>query len=108
MKKILKDFFAVKQELSSYLLVFIFLFLDFCYVAFNGKIVVYAWYIPVILFLKAIIFGGIEEVGWRYIFQPIMQEGCNYFVSTIITFVVWGIWQLFFRVENIAKMKKNC
>ena len=101
MKKILKDFFAVKQKPSSYLFVLVFLLLDFCYVAFNGKIVINAWYIPVILFLKAIIFGGIEEVGWRYVFQPVMQERCNYFTSTILTFVAWGIWHFsYFYIEG--------
>ena len=37
-KKILKDFFAIKQNISSYLLVIVFLFLNFCYVAFDGKL----------------------------------------------------------------------
>ena len=38
-KKILKDFFAVKQKFCSYLFVLLFLLLDFCYVVFNGKLV---------------------------------------------------------------------
>lgn len=92
MKKILKDFFAVKQKYSSYLFVLLFLCLDFCYVVFNGKLMISAWYVPIILFLKAIIFGGIEEVGWRYVFQPILQERRNYITSTLVAFVVGGIW----------------
>lgn len=101
MKKILKDFFAVKQNSSSYFLVLIFLILDFCYVAVNGKLVLSAWYIPIILFLKAIIFGGIEEVGWRYVFQPVLQERRNYITSTIITFVAWAIWHFsYFYIEG--------
>lgn len=101
MKKILKDFFSVKQKPVSYLFVLVFLLLDFCYVALNGKIVVNAWYLPVILFLKAIIFGGIEEVGWRYVFQPVMQERRNYITSTMITFVSWGIWHFsYFYIEG--------
>ena len=60
-----------------------------------------AWYIPIILFLKAIIFGGIEEVGWRYVFQPVLQERCNYITSTIITFVAWEIWHFsYFYIEG--------
>ena len=101
MKKIIKDFFDVKQKPSSYLLVLVFLVLDFGYVAFDGKLVLNAWYIPIILFLKAIIFGGIEEVGWRYVFQPVMQERCNYITSTMITFVSWGIWHFsYFYIEG--------
>lgn len=101
MKKIIKDFFAVKQKPSSYLLVLVFLVLDFGYVAFDGKLVLKVWYIPIILFLKAIIFGGIEEVGWRYVFQPVMQERCNYITSTMITFVLWGMWHFsYFYIEG--------
>ena len=100
-KKIIKDFFAVKQKTSSYLFVLVFLVLDFCYVAFDGQLVLNAWYIPIILFLKAIIFGGIEEVGWRYVFQPVMQERLNYITSTMITFVSWGIWHFsYFYIEG--------
>lgn len=100
-KKILKDFFDVKQRYSSYLLALLFLLLDFCCIAFNGKIVLNAWYMPIILFLKAIIFGGIEEVGWRYVFQPVLQERCNYITSTIITFVAWEIWHFsYFYIEG--------
>lgn len=100
-KKIPKDFFDVRQKYSSYLLVILFFCLDFCYVAFNGKLVLSAWYIPIILFFKAIIFGGIEEVGWRYIFQPVLQERRNYITSTIITFVAWGIWHFsYFYIEG--------
>ena len=78
-----------------------FLFLNFCYVAFDGKLALNAWYIPIILFLKAILFGGIEEVGWRYIFQPIMMERHSYISSTLITFVLWGIWHFaYFYIEG--------
>ena len=100
-KKLLKDFFAIKQKCSSYLFVFLFMCLDFCYVVFNGKLTINAWYIPIILFFKAIIFGGIEEIGWRYAFQPILQERHSYILSTILTFVVWGIWHFsYFYIEG--------
>ena len=100
-KKILKDFFAIKQNTSSYLFVIVFLFLDFCYLAFDGKLALNAWYIPIILFLKAILFGGIEEVGWRYVFQPVLQERYKYIASTIITFIAWGVWHFsYFYIEG--------
>ena len=70
-KKILKDFFAIKQNRGSYLFVIVFLFLDFCYVAFDGELAFNTWYIPIILFLKAILFGGIEEVGGDMFFNQL-------------------------------------
>ena len=100
-KEIFIDFFNVKQEWSAYLLVAMFLFLDFCYVLFGGKLEISSWYLPVVLFIKAIAFGGIEEIGWRYTFQPILEERLNYIASTLITFVLWGIWHfMYFYIEG--------
>ena len=52
LKKILKDFLNVKQEYGSYLLVILFLCLDFFAIAFNGKLLINSWYIPLVLFLR--------------------------------------------------------
>lgn len=108
LKKILKDFLNVKQEYRSYLLVILFLCLDFFAIAFNEKLLINSWYIPLVLFFKAILFGGIEEIGWRYIFQPILQERYNYVLSTIITFVLWGLWHFsYFYIEGTLPQVKG-
>lgn len=100
-KNILFDFVKMKQAYSSYIFALIFLLLDFCSVFIGGTFQVHAWYIPIVLFLKAIIFGGIEEIGWRYTFQPILEETCNYVLATIVTFFAWGIWHfLYFYIEG--------
>jgi len=100
-KDILTDFVNVKQIYSSYLLVIAFLILDFCCVFIGGTFKIESWYIPIIIFLKSILFGGIEEIGWRYTFQPILEEKVNYIFATIITFVAWGIWHfLYFYIEG--------
>ena len=63
---------------------------------------------PVGSFFKAILFGGIEEIGWRYIFQPILQERYNYVLSTIITFVLWGLWHFsYFYIEGTLPQVKG-
>lgn len=101
LRYILRDFFRIQQKYSNYLFVLIFLSLDFCYVLFGGKLQISVWYIPVLLFLKAIVFGGIEEIGWRYTFQPILEERFSYITSTIITFFAWGVWHFsYFYVEG--------
>ena len=94
--QILKDFFQVKQPLSNYLLVLIFLVLDFLPLVLSGGMVIQAWYLPIILFLKALVFGGIEEIGWRYFFQPALQEKLTYLVSTLYTFLAWSLWHLLY------------
>lgn len=68
---------------------------------FFGSFDIEIWYILIVLFVKSIVFGGIEEIGWRYTFQPILEEEIGFFVSTVITFILWGIWHfLYFYVDN--------
>jgi membrane protease YdiL (CAAX protease family) len=95
-KQILGDFVSVKKSYQYYLLVIVYLLLDFSYVLVGGRFEISSWYIPIVLFLKAILFGGIEEIGWRYTFQPILEEKVTFIFSTAITFVSWGIWHLLY------------
>lgn len=100
-KNIIGDFFNAKQSIKGYLLLLVFVVLDFAYIVFGGKLSIRAWYIPFVLFIKAILFGGIEEIGWRYTFQPIVEEKLNYVLATLVTFISWGIWHLaFFYIDG--------
>ena len=84
-KQLVRDFFQVKQPLSNYFLV----------------LIIQAWYLPIILFCKALVFGGIEEIGWRYFFQPALQEKLTYLVSTLFTFLAWSLWHiLYFYIDG--------
>ena len=95
-KQLVRDFFQVKQAPLNYLLVLIFIGLDFLPQVFSGEMIIPTWYLPIILFVKAIVFGGIEEIGWRYFFQPALQEKLTYLVSTLCTFVAWSLWHLLY------------
>ena len=96
LKKIIKDFFNIYTSYKHYLLAFLLIILDFSFVFFGGRIVQFIWYFPILMFFKFIIFGGLEEIGWRYVFQPILQEKFHYFQATILTFIMWSIWHLLF------------
>lgn len=93
-KQLVRDFFQVKQAPLNYLLVLIFIGLDFLPLVLSGKMIIPTWYLPIILFVKALVFGGIEEIGWRYFFQPTLQEKLTYLVSTLFTFLAWSLWHL--------------
>ena len=95
-KQLVRVFFQVKQAPLNYLLVLIFIGLDFLPQVFGGEMIIPTWYLPIILFVKAIVFGGIEEIGWRYFFQPTLQEKLTYIVSTLYTFVAWSLWHLLY------------
>lgn len=100
-KSILLDFINIRQSFTSYLYAAVFLLLDFGCVLMGGEFQITVWYMPIIIFMKAILFGGIEEIGWRYTFQPILEERANYIFSTIITFLLWSIWHfLYFYIDG--------
>ena len=95
-KQVLKDFFQVKDSLANYSLVLVFLLLDFFPFILGGKINTQSLVLPVVLFFKALLFGGIEEIGWRYFFQPTLEERIPYFSATLITFLAWSSWHLLY------------
>ena len=95
-KQLLKDFFQVKDSLANYCLVLVFLLLDFFPFIFGGKITTQSLVLPVVLFFKALLFGGVEEIGWRYFFQPTLQEKIPYLSATLITFLAWSSWHLLY------------
>ncbi|MEZ7743550.1 CPBP family intramembrane metalloprotease [Gemella sanguinis] len=100
-KTVMSDFFRVKQSYKNYLLAIFFLSLNFLYVLFDGNVTITLWYIPIIMFVKHIAFGGLEEIGWRYLFQPLLQERLSYIISTVLTFIAWGTWHfLFFYIDG--------
>jgi CAAX amino protease len=76
-KKILKDFFNTHTSYKHYLLSFFLIIFDFSFILFGGKMLEFNWYLPFLMFFKFILFGGIEEIGWRYVFQPILQKICR-------------------------------
>ena len=106
-KQLVRDFFQVKQAPLNYLLVLIFIGLDFLPLVLSGKMIIPTWYLPIILFVKALVFGGIEEIGWRYFFQTTLQEKLTYIVSTLCTFVAWSLWHLlYFYIDGSLAMVK--
>lgn len=101
-REIIKIFFKVKEPLKYYAILVMFLIIVF------GKQLVYSevlenttWYTFLFIFLQAILFGGIEEIGWRYTYQPMLEEYMPYEVASICTFIAWTIWHyMYFYVVS--------
>lgn len=99
--EILKEFFDVRQTIKGYLLVVIFLIVDFGTVILSNGFRMESPWLLFMLFLKALVLGGIEEIGWRYSFQPDLEKKFPYVVATIMTFICWGVWHfLFFYIDG--------
>ena len=100
-KDIVTDFFKIKQPVKFYILIVLFLIIDFAAVITGEGFVIESPAMPLLIFLKAILFGGIEEIGWRYTFQPEMEKRFPYVASTIITFIAWSLWHiLYFCIDG--------
>lgn len=102
---IFKDFFNIKQSIKIYAMVMMFLFMDFCSVIVSKGFKIEGLLFLLILFIKAIAFGGIEEIGWRYSFQPYLEKKIPYIAATIITFLCWSIWHfMFFYIDGSMQL----
>lgn len=91
--KIIKDFFDIKQPPLYYGLVISFILVIFgppmCSDKLLGGV---RWYSFFIFFAQSIIFGGIEEIGWRYTWQPVIEKKIGFELACILTFLSWGVW----------------
>lgn len=91
----LKATFDFKHGLLSYLLVLVLaacFFLVLC--LFSGftpgaPLFFVPFMLPVMLFG-----GGLEEPGWRSILLPELEKKVGFFLSTLITALVWWLWHL--------------
>lgn len=90
---VLKDFFALRQSLFSYLIVLFFLLLNF-----GMKFEPFPINKFFSLLVVSLIFGGIEEIGWRYMFQPTLEKKFSFVAATFLTSIAWGTWHLFYFI----------
>ncbi len=51
-------------------------------------------YIGFVMIIPMIIGGGIEEIGWRGLLQPQLEEKYPHIVAAISVGVIWAIWHL--------------
>lgn len=104
--EIFKDFFDFRKSPFGYLVVIGFILIIFGIQLFQGKVNEGVhWYTYGILFLQAIVFGGIEEIGWRYTWQPIIEKRCSFIVSCVATFASWLLWHyMYFYITDSISM----
>lgn len=62
------------------------------------------WYL-FILFIPLMIFGGgLEEIGWRGLLQPLLEKKLPFFIAALIESIIWSIWHLpLWLVQNTAQ-----
>lgn len=106
-RMLIKEFFNLKQPLNFYAIVILFLIISFGIPVFSGQFRNdIAWYSFFQFFFVALLFGGVEEIGWRYTFQPAVEKYVPFWFASIITWCCWSIWHImyFVIVDSIATM----
>lgn len=66
------------------------------------------WYM-FILFMPIMIFGGgLEEIGWRGVFQPLLEKRFPFFAAALIEGLIWSVWHLpLWLVPNTSQGDMN-
>lgn len=52
------------------------------------------WYLFILFMPMMILGGGLEEVGWRGVFQPLLEKRFTFWAAALIEGVIWSIWHL--------------
>ena len=105
----LRNVFDLKHNVFSYIMVLIFAILFILSQCLSSGYEKGVPFITIIALVPAMLFGGgLEEAGWRYIFQPELEKKCNFYLSTIIVSIIWWLWHLpLFYIEGIAQDGMN-
>ncbi len=66
------------------------------------------WYL-FILFIPLMIFGGgLEEIGWRGLLQPLLEKKLPFFIAAILESFIWSVWHLpLWLVPNTTQASMN-
>ncbi len=105
----LKNIFDVKHGVLSYVAVVVMAALFIapqCLISgFESGAPVFAIIFMVPMMLAG---GGLEEAGWRYVFQPELEKKFSFTVSTIIVSFVWWLWHLpLFYIQGVGQYGHN-
>lgn len=98
-RTLLKDFFHIRQPILYYLAIIGLFFILFATRMLHGQMQDgKGWGDLPFLFFVAILFGGVEEIGWRYLLGPALEGVFSFGVSTMIVTGLWAIWHIMFFV----------
>lgn len=62
------------------------------------------WYMFILFMPMMILGGGLEEIGWQGVFQPLLQKRFPFLIAALIEGVIWSIWHLpLWLVPNTAQ-----
>lgn len=108
-KEWLKNIFDFRHHIFSYFMIVIMaiiFILPQCFISgYENAAPIFAIIIMIPMMLVG---GGLEEAGWRYIFQPELEKKYSFAISTTIVSIVWWLWHLpLFYIQGVAQYGQN-
>jgi len=95
LKEWLKNVFYVKSSIFHYAFVVLWLALYFViHISISGLTQMMPLYMFFLFLPLTLLAGGMEEAGWSYILQPELNKKYSFFVSSVITGVIWWAWHI--------------
>ena len=95
LKNIVHFIFFHNKNTARFL--FLFCFLEAAVIGISSREInsEIAWFVvPVIFLMATFVGGGNEELGWRGVMQPKLEEKLSYPVASLVTGFVWALWHL--------------
>ena len=108
-KHFAKEAFAIKQNPRYYAVLIAFLVLYFGTPALTQNITEGAeLYVGFLSIPLMILFGGLEELGWRFILQRSLEKQLPFGIATSLTACIWSLWHLpLFFIEGTVQNNWN-
>lgn len=94
-RETVRSIFACRKNTTGYLILFgilEILTVGLSSMKFNPQISFFQ--VPLILIQAIFLFGGEEELGWRGVMQPILEEKIPLPLAALATGMVWSVWHL--------------
>lgn len=89
-----KEVLHTENIRKSIVTLIVFALIQFIACAALGDYLGNPWYL-FILFIPVMTFGGgLEEIGWRGVFQPLLESRLPFLVAALIQGVIWSTWHL--------------
>lgn len=94
LKSFCRDIFHTENIGKCFMILILFAAIQFFACFLQERYLNYPWYYFILFMPMMILGGGLEEIGWQGIFQPLLQKRLPFLIAAIIEGVVWSIWHL--------------
>lgn len=108
LKSFCKDIFYTINFKNTLFYLTIFAFIQFAACVIQENYLGNPWYLFILFMPMMILGGGLEEVGWRGIFQLLLEKRFSFIAAALIEGSIWSIWHLpLWLVPNTSQSSMN-